>query len=59
MDITYQSSTQCEFKIFGLIDQWEALESVSAFEFATSNGIYMPEWWSFYRDYKMMKRGGK
>ena len=59
MNITYQSSTQCEFKMFGLIEQWESIGTVSALEFATANNVDIVTWWSFYRDYKNMKRGWK
>ena len=48
-----------EFTILALIARWEALESISALEFATANNVDIVTWWSFYRDYKMMKRGGK
>lgn len=48
--------TQCDFAIFGLIDKWKLLGNISAYQFATDNGIEMPVFWNYYRERKIMKR---
>lgn len=46
----------CEFTILALIDQWQELGSISAYEIASKNGIPMPIWWQNYVDYKQIKK---
>ena len=46
----------CEFTILALIDQWQELGSISAYEIASKNNIPMNVWWSMYNSYQAVRR---
>jgi hypothetical protein len=46
----------CEFTILALLDLWEELGSISAYEIASKNNIPMPIFWQHYKDWKAIKR---
>jgi len=46
----------CEFTILALLDLWQELGSISAYEIASKNNIPMNVWWSFYNSYQAVRR---
>lgn len=56
MNITQEQETHCEFTILALIDKWQSIGNVSAYQIASENNIDMTTWWQTFNDYQAVKR---